>query len=203
MLGAQAVEDRMTKRPSSSSRLSLKRTSASYPHQGAVSNMPRIKRVKATKQQRAKINKQLEALGRRHLREVRIVMKNMVYVVGMKLPAPGDEAIPILRSNDYFGQYGKISKLSIKRPPPDSPNAQTGIYITYVRREDAQRAIMALDGIPAPQNPGQTLRASHGTTRYCDSFLRGVKCDNPSGCMGLHEWVGEGDTFTKEDLAAA
>ena len=30
-------------------------------------------------------------MGRRHLLGVRIVMKNMVYVVGMKLPAPGDE----------------------------------------------------------------------------------------------------------------
>lgn len=35
--------------------------------------------------------KQLDNMGRRHLLGVRIVMKNTVYVVGMRLPAPGDE----------------------------------------------------------------------------------------------------------------
>jgi len=30
-------------------------------------------------------------MGRRHLLGVRVVMKNMVYVVGMKIPGSGDE----------------------------------------------------------------------------------------------------------------
>ena len=160
---------------------------------------------------------------------VRIVMKNMVYVAGMKLPAPPDEvslrqtrrlrtlhpqAIPIFRSNEYFGQYGKISKLYLRdrtslastavTPPHHSEtSASTGIYIVYVRREDAARAISALDMIQAPSGaPGQILRASFGTTRYCDAFLRGTKCDN-SNCHNLHEWGGESDTFTREDMATA
>jgi len=78
-----------------------------------------------------------------------------------------------------------------------------GIYIVYVRREDAARAIMALDGIPSPQGPvGQVLRANYGTTRYCDAFLKGQKCDN-QGCTALHEWGGESDCFTKDDYELA
>jgi hypothetical protein len=47
----------------------------------------RVKRAKEKKTKRAKTIKQLTAMGRRHLLGVRVVMKNMVYVVGMKLPA--------------------------------------------------------------------------------------------------------------------
>ena len=49
--------------------------------------MERVKRAKEKKTKRAKTIKQLTAMGRRHLLGVRVVMKNMVYVVGMKLPA--------------------------------------------------------------------------------------------------------------------
>lgn len=51
----------------------------------------RVKRAKEKKTRRAKTIKQLTTMGRRHLLGVRVVMKNMAYVVGMKLPAPGDE----------------------------------------------------------------------------------------------------------------
>ena len=141
-------------------------------------------------------------------------MKNSVYVVGMKLPGPEDEVISILRSNDYFGQYGKISKLFLRDRNALSSSAvhsldqddtanSTGILIVYMRREDAARAIVALDGIPAPQGPpGQTLKAAFGTMRYCDSFLRGIKCDTQH-CQNLHEWGGEQDSFTKEDYELA
>lgn len=155
-------------------------------------------------------------MGRRQFLDTRIVMKNSVYVVGMKIPGSGstEEAVSILRSNDYFGQYGKIARIFLRDraamasattdgPDADSPATETGIYIVYVRREDAARAISSLDGIPAPQGPpGQVLHASYGTTRYCDFFLRGLKCDNPV-CQNLHEWGGEGDTFTRNDLETA
>lgn len=51
----------------------------------------RVKRAKEKKTRRAKTIKQLDQIGRRHLMGVRIVMKNTVYVVGMKLPAAGDD----------------------------------------------------------------------------------------------------------------
>ncbi|WVW82956.1 hypothetical protein I302_104971 [Kwoniella bestiolae CBS 10118] len=173
-----------------------------------------VKRAKERKTKRARTIKQLTTMGRRHLLGVRIVMKNMVYVIGMKLPAPGDEAIPILRSNDYFGQYGKISKIylsdrtklsssAVSTLLEDDPSTSTGIYIIYVRREDAARAIASLDGIPAPQGPpGSLLKANYGTTRYCESFLKSQKCDTPN-CHCLHEWGGDSDCFTKEDMETA
>lgn len=171
-----------------------------------------MKRLQQAKQLKLKVNRQLEQLGRKHLRDVRVVVKNMVYVVGMRMPAAmgQDEFLSLLRSNDYFGQYGKISKIFIRKPPhdDDDDNANSdldvGIYISFVRREDAARAISALDGYQAPNNPGKTLQASYGSAKYCISWLRGVKCEDGGvggGCMGLHEWAAEADTFTRQDMA--
>jgi CCR4-NOT transcription complex subunit 4 len=111
------------------------------------------------------------------------------------------QLIPHLRSPDYFGQYGKITKIVVvKRSNPGSPTPVIGLYITYHRREDAARCIALVDGAPAPgEKPTDLLRASYGTTKYCMSFLRGVTCSDHA-CMNLHEWGDEKDCFTKEDL---
>lgn len=122
--------------------------------------------------------------------------------------------LSLLRSNEYFGQYGKIAKIFLRKGSTTSdPSANTlsqplddssdlGIYIIYSRREDSVRAISALDGYPAPNNPGKTLKASYGSTKYCLSWLRGVKCEDGSSCLGMHEWAGEGDTFNRSDMSA-
>lgn len=105
-----------------------------------------------------------------------------------------------MRSNEFFGQYGKISKIIIsKRNLPGSKSSIVGVYVTYLRREDATKAINALDGSPSPAGGGETLRASYGTTKYCMSFLRGLNCSN-NACVDLHEWGDKNDCFTKEDL---
>ena len=150
---------------------------------------------------------------------MRVVQRNVVYVVGLgprvakeevcsalfffvrlKIGLTSWQLIPTLRSNEYFGQYGKISKILItKRTPPGGRAPVVGLYITYHRREDAARAIAAVDGASSPGGGGEIMRASYGTTKYCMSFLRGVSCTDHS-CLNLHEWGDEKDCFTKEDL---
>ncbi|GJE87920.1 hypothetical protein PsYK624_040030 [Phanerochaete sordida] len=158
------------------------------------------KRLTQQKKQRERERKELDALGRRHLANVRVVQRNVVYVVGIGPRFAKEELIPTLRSHEYFGQYGKISKIVIvKRSPPGGRAPVVGLYITFHRREDAARCIAAVDGAPSPGASGEVMRASHGTTKYCMSFLRGVTCSDHS-CMNLHEWGDENDCFTKEDL---
>ncbi|KDN42126.1 hypothetical protein RSAG8_06984, partial [Rhizoctonia solani AG-8 WAC10335] len=159
------------------------------------------KRLNAQKRKRDKERKELEALNRRHLANVRIVQRNLVYVTGLGSRFAKEELLPSLRSSEYFGQYGKVSKiLLVKRAATLNRPADVGVYITYHRREDAARAIAAVDGSPSPGGGGQIMRASYGTTKYCMNFLRGVQCTNNS-CLDLHEWGDERDCFTKEDLA--
>ena len=87
----------------------------------------------------------------------------------------------------------------MKRNPPGGGGPVVGLYITYQRREDAARAIAAVDGTHSPGGSRDVMRASYGTTKYCMAFLRGVTCSDHS-CMNLHEWGDEKDCFTKEDL---
>ncbi|KAI5119088.1 hypothetical protein M0805_004861 [Coniferiporia weirii] len=158
------------------------------------------KRLTQQKKQRERERKDLDTLGRRHLLNVRVVQRNVVYIVGLGSRFAKEELIPTLRSNEYFGQYGKITKiLLVKRTPPGGRPPILGLYITYYRREDAARVIGAVDGTPSPSGGGDVMRASYGTTKYCIAFLRGVSCTN-NGCMDLHEWGDEKDCFTKEDL---
>ncbi|KLO10642.1 hypothetical protein SCHPADRAFT_832227 [Schizopora paradoxa] len=152
------------------------------------------------KKQREKERKDLDHLGRRHLLNVRIVQRNVVYVVGLGSRFGKEELIPTLRSNEYFGRYGKITKiLLVKRNAPGSGPPVVGLYISYYRREDAARAIAEVDGTVSPSGGGDVMRASYGTTKYCIAFLRNVSCSN-KGCMDLHDWGDEKDCFTKEDL---
>ncbi|KAG2364971.1 hypothetical protein BDR07DRAFT_1354375 [Suillus spraguei] len=158
------------------------------------------KRLTQQKKQRERERKELDALGRRHLANVRVVQRNVVYVVGIGPRFAKEELISTLRSNDYFGQYGKISKiLLVKRTSSGGGAPIVGLYITYHRREDAARCISTVDGAPSPGGGREVMRASYGTTKYCMAFLRGVSCADHT-CMNLHEWGDEKDCFTKEDL---
>lgn len=70
----------------------LGRVSAAHSERGdKLTPARRVKRAKEKKARKAKTIKQLDGLGRRHLLDVRIIMRNTVFVTGMKLPAPGDE----------------------------------------------------------------------------------------------------------------
>ncbi|TFK76573.1 hypothetical protein BDN72DRAFT_954290 [Pluteus cervinus] len=159
------------------------------------------KRLTQQKKQRERERKDLDALGRRQLINVRIVQRNVVYIVGIGPRFAKEELIPTLRSHEYFGQYGKISKIFLfKRTPPGGSAPVVGLYITYHRREDAARAIAGVDGTPSPSGGREIMRASYGTTKYCMAFLRSASCNDHS-CTNLHEWGDDKDCFTKEDLA--
>ena len=52
-----------------------------------------MKRLQQAKQLKQKVNKQLETLGRLQYRDVRILVKNMIYVTGMKMMGEGTEEV--------------------------------------------------------------------------------------------------------------
>ncbi|KAG2234316.1 hypothetical protein INT48_000766 [Thamnidium elegans] len=135
----------------------------------------------------------METANRRHLANMRVVQKNLVYIIGLHPKLATEETI---RSPDYFGQFGKISKIVINKrqiAPTSLANGATSmqpsaaVYVTYQRKEDAGKAIHAVD-------------ASYGTTKYCTYYLRNMTCPNPS-CLYLHEPGEDADTISKEELA--
>ncbi|KAJ2664578.1 transcriptional repressor general negative regulator of transcription subunit 4 [Coemansia sp. RSA 1199] len=159
--------------------------------------MVAVAKIKNEKRTKERERREIESNSRRHLANVRVVQKNLVYVIGLPSSLATED---ILRSHDYFGQFGRISKIVINRRQngSSSHHPTVGVYVTFAMRDDATRAINAVDG---SMLESRVLRATFGTTKYCSYYLRNIPCQNP-GCMYLHEPGEEADSFTKEDLAA-
>lgn len=169
------------------------------PEEVKAENARKIIRDKERKQ-REKERKEQENASRKHLAGMRVIQKNLVYVVGLNPPIPPEELHSALRSEKYFGQYGKILKVVVNKRNQNANsigNNGYGIYVTFVRREDADKCIRAIDGSIMDS---RIIRAAYGTTKYCSSYLRGLPCPNPN-CMFLHEPGEEADSYTRQDMS--
>ncbi|KAJ5612451.1 hypothetical protein N7510_005645 [Penicillium lagena] len=144
--------------------------------------------------------REIEASSRKNLAGVRVVQKNLVYVIGLN-PTIRDEnqLLQTLRGRDYFGQYGDIEKIVVsKAKPGGNPNQGIGVYVTFSRKLDAATCIAAVDG---SANGDRVLRAQYGTTKYCSSFLRNEQCNNRN-CTFLHETGEDSDSYSRQDLSS-
>ena len=170
-------------------------TSQSTPATLATQPYPNPNLVSSERESR---DRELLVSARRHLTNLRVIQKNLVYVIGISPKIAFEET---LVSPEYFGQYGKIVKIVVNKRNYIGVNSghlpSASVYVTYSKREDAAKAIKLIDGTLFD---GRTLRASYGTTKYCTFFLRGIGCQNP-GCMYLHDQGEEQDSFTKEQMA--
>jgi hypothetical protein len=65
----------------------------------------------------------------------------------------------IMRRQEYFGQYGKILRVLLNNVPSNTPGPPSfSCQITYSTREEAEQAILAVDGV---QLDGRKLKATH------------------------------------------
>ncbi|KAL9180359.1 hypothetical protein ACHAXT_008329 [Thalassiosira profunda] len=129
---------------------------------------------------------------------MRVIRRNLVYAVGLP---PNIASENTLRKAEYFGQYGKISKIVINRshnPGTDPRRASASVYVTFAHKEDTLACILALDGF---YHDGRNIRASYGTSKYCSAFIKNVRCNNPD-CTYLHHMGDTEDTFTKQEIQA-
>ncbi|CAM9098987.1 unnamed protein product [Chrysoparadoxa australica] len=135
----------------------------------------------------------------RQLSHLRVIQRQLVYVIGLR---PSIAHPDLLSSPPYFGQYGAIAKIVINHHQgvgvDDPRHGSASAYVTFVHKEDAWSAIQAVDGYWLD---GRYIRASFGTTKYCNSFLRKQHCSNLD-CLYLHELGSEEDRFTKEEIQA-
>ncbi|CAN1249402.1 CCR4-NOT transcription complex subunit 4, partial [Linum perenne] len=124
--------------------------------------------------------------GRKQLSSVRVIQRNL-----------------LLQRREYFGQYGKVLKVSMSRTPTgvvqQFPNNTCSVYITYGKEDEAIRCIQSVNGFVLD---GKSLKAYFGTTKYCHAWLRNVPCTN-SDCLYLHEVGSQEDSFTKDEIISA
>ncbi|CAH9107384.1 unnamed protein product [Cuscuta epithymum] len=135
--------------------------------------------------------------SRKQLCSVRVIQRNLVYIVGLPLNLADED---ILQNKEYFSQYGKVMKVSISRTAAGAiqqfPNNTCSVYITYSKEEEAVRCIQSVHGFLLD---GKPLKACFGTTKYCHAWVRNVPCTNPD-CLYLHEIGSQEDSFTKDEI---
>uniref|UniRef100_A0A671PK04 CCR4-NOT transcription complex subunit 4 n=1 Tax=Sinocyclocheilus anshuiensis TaxID=1608454 RepID=A0A671PK04_9TELE len=171
-----------------------------YPEDPAVYkplSQEEIQRIKNEKKQKQNEKKQKVTENRKHLASVRVVQRNLVFVVGLSQRLADAE---VLKRLEYFGKFGKIHKVVINNSTSyaGSQGPSASAYVTYIRSEDALRAIQCVNNVIVD---GRTLKASLGTTKYCSYFLKSMQCPKPD-CMYLHELGDEAASFTKEEMQA-
>jgi CCR4-NOT transcription complex subunit 4 len=123
----------------------------------------RKQRMKNERRQREAQNREVQRLDRKHLQGMRVVQKSLIYITGLvaqsnlKTQREIDDMEKTLRGHQYLGQYGEIRKILL------SPGKEVagygvqgmGVYVTFVRKEDAEQCMKALDGT---ENNGRLLR---------------------------------------------
>uniref|UniRef100_A0A8C1U7N7 CCR4-NOT transcription complex subunit 4 n=1 Tax=Cyprinus carpio TaxID=7962 RepID=A0A8C1U7N7_CYPCA len=171
-----------------------------YPEDPAVYkplSQEEIQRIKNEKKQKQNEKKQKVTENRKHLASVRVVQRNLVFVVGLSQRLADAE---VLKRPEYFGKFGKIHKVVINNSTSyaGSQGPSASAYVTYIRSDDALRAIQCVNNVIVD---GRTLKASLGTTKYCSYFLKSMQCPKPD-CMYLHELGDEAASFTKEEMQA-
>ena len=106
-------------------------------------------RKKAAARQKEAERRQVETQNRKHLAGLRVVQKNLVYVVGLNPKIREEDLLQTLRGDQFFGQYGKIVKIVVSKAREGTAGKQSiGVYVTFARKEDAATCIAAVDGSP-------------------------------------------------------
>ncbi|XP_073974868.1 CCR4-NOT transcription complex subunit 4 isoform X2 [Rhodnius prolixus] len=154
-----------------------------------------VAKLKAEKRQKDQQRKQRITENRKHLANVRVVQKNLVFVVGLPLRLADPE---MLKKHEYFGKFGKIHKVVINQSTTyaGSQGPSASAYVTYQKSDDALRAIQTVNNIAVD---GRTVKTSLGTTKYCSHFMKNQPCPK-ADCMYLHELGDPEASFTKEEM---
>ncbi|KAJ9543705.1 hypothetical protein OSB04_023412 [Centaurea solstitialis] len=106
------------------------------------------------KKQKSQKGKIKSSEGRKQLGSVRVIQRNLVYIVGLPLNLADED---LLQQKEYFGQYGKVLKVSISRTAAGAiqqfANSTCSVYITYSKEEEAVRSIQAAHGFVLEGRP--------------------------------------------------
>ncbi|CAN4102433.1 unnamed protein product [Withania somnifera] len=154
----------------------------------------------STEKRFSRKGKSKTADSRKQLSSVRVIQRNLVYIVGLPLSLADED---LLQRKEYFSQYGKVMKVSISRTAAGTiqhfANDSCSVYITYSKEEEAVMCIQSVHGFVLD---GRPLRACFGTTKYCHAWLRNVPCSN-ADCLYLHEIGLQEDSFSKDEIISA
>ncbi|ORY47514.1 hypothetical protein LY90DRAFT_509002 [Neocallimastix californiae] len=153
-----------------------------------------LQSIKAKKRAKERERREQEQNARKHLSNVRVVQKNLVYVIGIPPKLATEETI---RQHNYFGKYGKITKVVINKKYIILHKERVPILV-FISHMPKKRMPLKQLLLWMVHHVKEELLTSYGTTKYCTNYLKGQQCQNPN-CMYLHEPGEEADSYSKEN----
>ena len=126
---------------------------------------------------------------------IRVICKQILYLIGIPYEIANEES---LTKKEYLGQYGSIQKIIVNKNGylKNESNFPTySSYITYSNEIEASLALLSLNNSTLFNHK---LNACYGTNKYCNSFLKGIECNNKD-CFYLHEKASKNDIIIKND----
>ncbi|OAF65471.1 E3 ubiquitin ligase complex SCF subunit sconC, partial [Intoshia linei] len=131
-----------------------------------------LTRIKTYRKQKDLHRVYKAAESRKHLANIRVVQKNLIFVVGLSQRLANES---VLMGEKFLGQFGHIHKVAINHSTlyAGTMGPSASAYVTYVDSVSALRAIKCLNKVFIDD---REIKASLGTTKYCSSYLRWVKC---------------------------
>ena len=131
----------------------------------------------------------------KYLSNIRIIQKNIIHVHGFPKSIARTN---LLKSNEYFGQYGNIVKTTITyKINPDNNKKLYSAYIVYSKESEAALAVLCVDSLHIY---GKRSRVFFGTNKYCNNFLNNKKCPNVHKCLFIHQLASDKDIIINDDL---
>ena len=130
----------------------------------------------------------------KNMSHLRIIQTNLIHIHGF----PKNLAqTKLLKSNEYFGQYGTIIKATTKyKINPDNNRKLYSAYISYSNEREAALAILCADSLLID---GKIMRVFFGTNKYCQYFLNNQKCPNINSCWFLHKLANNKDIIIDDN----
>ena len=126
---------------------------------------------------------------------IRVICKNILYLIGIPYEIANEDT---LIKKEYLGQYGSIQKIIINKNgylKNESDYPTYSSYITYSSEIEASLALLSLNN---SNHSNYKLNACYGTNKYCNSFLKGIECNNKD-CYYLHEIADQNDIINKNE----
>ena len=126
---------------------------------------------------------------------IRVICKKILYLIGIPYEIANEKT---LTKKEYLGQYGSIQKIIVNKNgylKNESNSPTYSSYITYSNEKEASLALLSLNNSTLFNHK---LNACYGTNKYCNSFLKGIECNNKD-CFYLHEAASENDIIIKND----
>lgn len=162
------------------------------------------------------------------LATLRVVQKNLVFVIGLSSRLTQED---LKKEFAHFGKiikfvHNKSTAYITYSKPEEAIRAIRTLNASAAQESAAQQQLFSGTSTPTnlltqPSNnitnlnitnsfmnatsaptPTNRLKASLGTTKYCNHFLRSQQCPKVGECMYLHEIAEAEASFTKEQMQA-